>query len=164
MVDFIGIENKLRRLDAEYNNNMQDPDLPVFYSKLAVLEFSGWLEDSIDDILFRYIDSHILDTKVRDEIRKSVRKNYGFHYYNNLFKLFTSVLGVNNWENIEDALKPQKFHDLIDVANTYSGIRNQAAHSSIVVMHTFYSPSSTIAAYNRVKPAIMAIDNEISKL
>lgn len=74
MVDFIGIENKLRRLDAEYNNNMQDPDLPVFYSKLAVLEFSGWLEDSIDDILFRYIDSHILDTKVRDEIRKSVRK------------------------------------------------------------------------------------------
>lgn len=40
----------------------------------------------------------------------------------------------------------------------------KAAHSSIVVMATFSSPSTTIAAYNKVKPAMMIIENEIASL
>lgn len=164
MIDYVIIKNKLNRLDTEYNNSMSDPDLPIFYSKLAVLEFSGWLEDSIDYMLYSYIDNHIVDIKVREEIRNIVKNNYGFHYYANLFKLFSSVLGVNNWENIEDALKPQKFQDFVNTVNTYSGMRNKAAHSSVVVTNTFCSPSRTIDAFNKLKPALMIIEDKISEL
>lgn len=164
MVNYTDIEAKLQRLDIEYNNSILDPDLPIFYSKLAVIEFSGWMEDSVDSIVYEYIDNHILDPIVKQTIKKNVNGNLGFKYYSNLFKVFTSVLGVNTWENIEDKLKPQHFADLLNVTNTYTGIRNKAAHSSIVVMATFSSPSTTIAAYNKVKPAMMIIENEIASL
>lgn len=164
MVNYTDIEAKLQRLDTEYNNSILDPDLPIFYSKLAVIEFSGWMEDSVDSIVYEYIDNHILDPIVKQTIKKNVNGNFGFKYYSNLFKVFTSVLGVNTWENIEDKLKPQHFADLLNVTNTYTGIRNKAAHSSIVVMATFSSPSTTIAAYNKVKPAMIIIENEIASL
>lgn len=164
MVNYTDIEAKLQRLDTEYNNSILDPDLPIFYSKLAVIEFSGWIEDSVDSIVYDYIDNHIVDPIVKKNIKENVNKNYGFKYYSNLFKVFTSVLGVDTWENIEDKLKPQNLVDLVNVTSTFTGIRNKAAHSSIVVMATFSSPSTTIAAYNKVKPAMMIIENEISSL
>ena len=164
MVNYTDIEAKLQRLDTEYNNSILDPDLPIFYSKLAVIEFSGWIEDSVDSIVYDYIDNHIVDPIVKKNIKENVNKNYGFKYYSNLFKVFTSVLGVDTWENIEDKLKPQNLVDLENVTSTFTGIRNKAAHSSIVVMATFSSPSTTIAAYNKVKPAMMIIENEIASL
>lgn len=42
VVNYTDIEAKLLRLDTEYNNSILDPDLPIFFSKLAVIEFSGW--------------------------------------------------------------------------------------------------------------------------
>ena len=164
MVNYTDIEAKLQRLDTEYNNSILDPDLPIFYSKLAVIEFSGWIEDSVDSIVYDYIDNHIVAPIVKKNIKENVNKNYGFKYYSNLFKVFTSVLGVDTWENIEDKLKPQNLVDLVNVTSTFTGIRNKAAHSSIVVMATFSSPSTTIAAYNKVKPAMMIIENEIASL
>lgn len=164
MVNYTDIEAKLQRLDTEYNNSILDPDLPIFYSKLAVIEFSGWIEDSVDSIVYDYIDNHIVDPIVKKNIKENVNGNYGFKYYSNLFKVFTSVLGVDTWENIEDKLKPQNLVDLVNVTSTFTGIRNKAAHSSIVVTTTFSSPSSTIAAYNKVKPAMKIIEKEIASL
>ena len=164
MVNYTDIEAKLQRLDTEYNNSILDPDLPIFYSKLAVIEFSGWIEDSVDSIVYDYIDNHIVDPIIKKNIKESVNRNYGFNYYSNLFKVFTSVLGVDTWENIEDKLKPQNLVDLVNVTSTFTGIRNKAAHSSIDLMATFSSPSTTIAAYNKVKPAMMIIENEIASL
>lgn len=131
MVNYTDIEAKLQRLDIEYNNSILDPDLPIFYSKLAVIEFSGWIEDSVDSIVYDYIDNHIVDPIVKQNIKKNIKGNFGFNYYSNLFKVFTSVLGVDTWENIEDKLKPQKLVDLVNITSTFTGIRNKAAHSSI---------------------------------
>ena len=112
MVNYTDIEAKLQRLDTEYNNSILDPDLPIFYSKLAVIEFSGRIEDSVDSIVYDYIDNHIVDPIVKQNIKKNIKGNFGFNYYSNLFKVFTSVLGVDTWENIEDKLKPQNLVDL----------------------------------------------------
>ena len=164
VVNYSDIEAKLNRLDVEYNKNILDPDLPIFYSKLAVIEFSGWMEDSVDTIVYDYINAHILASVVKKQIEKYVKGNFGFNYYSNLFKVFTSVLGVNTWENIEDKLKPKNFANLVNVTSTYTGIRNKAAHSSVVVTNTFSSPSATIAAYNKIKPAMMMIEHEVAAL
>lgn len=118
----------------------------------------------MDSIVYDYIDNHIVDPIVKQNIKKNIKGNFGFNYYSNLFKVFTSVLGVDTWENIEDKLKPQKLVDLVNITSTFTGIRNKAAHSSIVVTATFSSPSTTIAAYNKVKPAMMIIENEIASL
>lgn len=122
MVNYTDIEAKLHRLDTEYNNSILDPDLPIFYSKLAVIEFSGWMEDSVDSIVYDYIDNHIVDPIVKQNIKKNVQGNFGFNYYSNLFKVFTSVLGVDTWENIEDKLKPQNLANLVNVTSTFTRV------------------------------------------
>lgn len=85
VVNYTDIEAKLQRLDTEYNNSILDPDLPIFYSKLAVIEFSGWIEDSVDSIVYDYIDNHIVDPIVKQNIKKNIQGNFGFNYYSNLF-------------------------------------------------------------------------------
>ena len=75
MVNYTDIEAKLQRLDTEYNNSILDPDLPIFYSKLAVIEFSGWMEDSVDSIVYEYIDNHILDPIVKQNIKNNINSN-----------------------------------------------------------------------------------------
>ena len=89
VVNYTDIEAKLLRLDTEYNNSIFDPDLPIFFSKLAVIEFSGWMEDSVDSILYNYIDNHIVDSTVKENIKKNVKGNFGFNYYSNLFKQYS---------------------------------------------------------------------------
>lgn len=164
MVDYLGIENTLLRLDTEYNACLTDPDMPIFFSKLAVLELSGWLEDSVDDILYGYIGAHLVDTDVIDPVKEIIKKNYGFKYERNIIKICLSVLGANIWENIVDKLKPIEYFDLKSITDSLTNSRNNAAHSSIIVTRTFSAPSSTLADFRKLKPAIQKMENEIKLL
>lgn len=51
------IRNTLDSLDSKYNSALtsSDPNEPVFYSKMAVLEYCGWIEEALDKIAIRCI-------------------------------------------------------------------------------------------------------------
>ena len=53
MVDYTTIRTILQKIEGEYNNYMVSSDvhMPQLLSKLATMEFSGWIEVSIDEIL-----------------------------------------------------------------------------------------------------------------
>lgn len=161
MVDYISIENTLQRLEKEYNACITDSDMPVFFSKLAVIELSGWLEDSIDVILNDYLDSHIVYSDVIDPVKEIIKKNYGFKYEKNILKICLSVLGANNWENIVDKLMPVEYENLKTITSSLTSSRNNAAHTSIVTTRTFNAPSLTLADFMKLKPAIITIEKEV---
>lgn len=48
MVNYVDIENTLIHLDTSYLSSMSDPLLPILLSKTALIEFSGWIEQSMD--------------------------------------------------------------------------------------------------------------------
>lgn len=164
VVDYISIENTLLRLDTEYNASIADPDMPIFFSKLAVIELSGWLEDSVDDILYEYIGQHLLDSDVIDPVKDIIQKNYGFKYSSNILKICLSVLGANNWENIVDKLKPVEYQNLKTITGSLTNSRNKAAHTSSVVTRTFNAPSSTLADFRKLKPSIQIIEREVKMM
>lgn len=164
MVDYISIENTLQRLDTEFNASITDPDMPVLFSKLAVIELSGWLEDSVDDILYEYIGQHLVDTDVINPVKEIIRKNYGFKYDSNILKICLSVLGANNWENIVDKLKPIEYQNLKNITGSLSISRNMAAHTSAVATRTFNAPSATLADFRKLKPAIQIIEREVKTI
>ena len=58
-VDYTTIETILNELEAQYSRTLglANVTLPVAYSKLALLEMSGWIEESVDTILYNYIDN-----------------------------------------------------------------------------------------------------------
>lgn len=163
MINYTDIETTLKKLDSEYNSNLSKPDLPIWYSKLALLELSGWIEDSVDDLVNGYINNHIVDNNIKKEITKIIKKNYGFDYEKNLFKLFSEVIGVNNLENIIDVLNAD-INVLKSITSALSLERNKAAHSSIIVTRTFAAPSSILANYHDLERIFKIIENEFKSL
>lgn len=168
VVDSAQINSNLRRLDTEYNRTIEeDPELPLFYSKLAVIEFGGWLEESFDEILLNYIDSHIVNSNCHSIIAKLIRRNYGFKFEDNIYKIFSIVIGANNWENIIDVLQQgANFSNLESILNQYSESRNKMAHTYSKNMMTphYKAPSQVISDFNKILPAIQEIEEEVQRL
>lgn len=80
VVNYSNIENTLANLDNTYLEYVSDSncELPILLSKTALIEFSGWIEQSIDQILYDYLDNHIVEINVNTYIKNQIRKNYGF--------------------------------------------------------------------------------------
>ncbi len=51
------ILRNLTKLDELYNNASGDDLSPIFYSKLALMEYCGWIECSIDLIMMRVTEA-----------------------------------------------------------------------------------------------------------
>ena len=109
MVDYTTIHNTLSLLDSEYGRAV-GMDLPLLFSKLAVIEFCGWIEESFDRLCKDYVSSWIVDSQNKTKIESIIKKNHGFHYDSNVFPLMCSVFGINNWENIIDGFQGVKNH------------------------------------------------------
>lgn len=165
MIDKIKISKTLKRLDTEYSKCISDPDMPILFSKLAVMEFCGWIEMSYDTILYEYIDSHIIETSCKKIIKGFIKNNSGFAYDKNTFKTFAIVLGANNWENVLDAISIEDKENFINILENYTKIRNRAAHTNTAgTTTTYYTPSNVIKDFNLFLPAISIIENEINKI
>ena len=166
VIDYIEIKNTLDRLDVEYNNQMSDIQMPILFSKLAVLEFCGWIEESFDDVLYQYIGNHIVDSNHIRITKKLVENNYGFDYEKHTFKLFSIVLGINNWENILDKLSTRELTNFQTILKGYSKIRNNAAHTytPIGTTRTYDAPSVVLGEFNKIKIPIQIIEKEINLL
>lgn len=137
---------------------MSDPILPILLSKTALIEFSGWIEQSIDQILYDYLDNHIID----DNMNKYIRKNYGFKYENNILKILSITIGAYNLENVLDRININQFKTLVD---GYSDKRNNAAHTHTAGTTTTYdAPSVILNDFRRIKPIITTIEKEVLSL
>lgn len=141
---------------------MSDPILPILLSKTALIEFSGWIEQSIDQILYDYLDNHIIDDNMNKYIRNQIRKNYGFKYENNILKILSITIGAYNLENVLDRININQFKTLVD---GYSDKRNNAAHTHTAGTTTTYdAPSVILNDFRRIKPIITTIEKEVLSL
>ena len=164
-VDYATIETILTVLDAQFSSTVGSTDrtLPIAYSKLSLLEISGWIEESMDTILFNYIDSKIIDATCKSQTKDVIRKNYSFdesHFYH----IFICALGVNNLENILDHIGAAQTTVLMAKFNDYASKRNNAAHKYQLVTSTFPAPSQVLNDYRIIKPIISDLEQEVIRL
>ena len=74
------ILDNLTTLDRKYRNSTTTKE-SLFYSKLAVLELCGWIEESMDDIVLRCARRHLKDQANIDYVHEDiVKRTYGFDY------------------------------------------------------------------------------------
>ena len=156
MIDYSSIQSTLNLLDNEYGR-ASSADLMALYSKLAVLEFSGWIEESFDTLCKDYIANCVAMPDNQQRIDGIIRKVYGFSYDTNVYPMMCSVLGINNWENVLDSFPSTDYSNMISVLSNYTTIRNQAAHKNSIpgITPIFNAPSTVISDYNRLKPAVV---------
>lgn len=155
----------LTQLEAEYSVST-DGTMQLLYSKLAVLEFCGWIEVSLDDLWLDYVQRKLVNPDNIKRINRIINKNYGFEYDNNIYPTMCSVLGVNNWENILDSFPTTAFINMKSVLSSYKDSRNQAAHTNTIpgVTHTYWAPSVVQNDYMRIKPAFQYLEYNIVTL
>ncbi|OFO73635.1 hypothetical protein HMPREF2983_00385 [Prevotella sp. HMSC077E09] len=162
MVNYVDIENTLNYLDSTYLASMSDPLLPILLSKTALIEFSGWIEQSMDQILYDYLDSHICETYIIKYIKDQIKKNYGFKYENNILRILSITIGAYNLENVLNKININLLKTLLD---KYSNKRNNAAHTHTLGTTTTYdAPSVILNDFKCVKPIITAIEHEVQSL
>ena len=162
MVNYVDIENTLNYLDSTYLASMSGPLLPILLSKTALIEFSGWIEQSMDQILYDYLDSHICETYIIKYIKDQIKKNYGFKYENNILRILSITIGAYNLENVLNKININLLKTLLD---KYSNKRNNAAHTHTLGTTTTYdAPSVILNDFKCVKPIITAIEHEVQSL
>ena len=165
MIDFTTIHTNLAHLDAEYSSTT-DITMSILYSKLAVIEFCGWIEVSIDTLAKDYLNNSILDHTLIGKVESFIDGHYGFNYDRNVLPIICSAIGTSNWENIIDICPVSDFANFLTVLGNYKRMRDSAAHTNVIIgiTMTYYSPSVVLNDYYKIKPAIHFFESQIAKL
>ena len=93
------IVNVIESINTEYNKSTTSTHYAILYSKLAIIEFCGWIEQTFDEILTEYVSTKILADNAKYIQEKVINPNYGFHYEKNFRKMMMTVIGIANTLN-----------------------------------------------------------------
>jgi hypothetical protein len=166
MIALSYISSTLTELDRLYNKSTSQKKA-VFYSKLALIELCGWVEETLDDIILRHAYRHLKDKDNKNYCKnRIVKPNYGFEYNKNIRPMLISLVGLIEVEKLELELEKNALITLLKghLGNIKES-RNIAAHTHVKgITKRFNAPSRTIGDFERIKPILLRIDKELRKM
>lgn len=135
----------------------------LFFSKLAILELCGWIEESMDDVIMRCAIRHLKEPANRQYCRKEfVERTYGFDYHNNFRFMLVRLLGLINVESIEARVDRHKLDSMTAALSSLKVQRNTEAHTHLKgITHTINAPSVTIAQFQPLYEGLREFDRVI---
>lgn len=158
------IQSNLKALDVKFRKSNSPKD-NLFYSKLAILELCGWLEESIDTVVRDCAKRHIKTLPNIAIIESEIKRNYGFSYDKNFKLLLSKVIGIVVFERIEGKIDSQKLQLFTSTISTLVTKRNSEAHTHIRgVAKTIDAPSVTIVNFNNLYNGLLEFESELKTL
>lgn len=145
------IEATLKALDKKYAEASSQKE-SWLYSKLAILELCGWIEESMDDIVLRCAKRHLGTSKHFDLYQeKYVDKVHGFGYKQHFRLMLQGLLGVIVTRKVEKKVDALKLDRLKSTLGSLKSTRDKMAHTHIRgTTPSIDAPSRTIANYKAV--------------
>lgn len=157
------IKTSLTELEKLYSTSTSQKKA-IYFSKMAIIELCGWIEETFDDIVIRHANRHLSNPDNKKYCKYSiVKRNNGFHYEVNVRPMLISVIGLIEVEKLEIELeKTAKITLLKTYLENLKGIRNDAAHTHLRgITKTYNAPSRTLGDYNNIIPILEEIDNQL---
>jgi hypothetical protein len=153
----------LNRLDKLYNDSTSD-DQKIFYSKLALIELCGWIEETMDDIVLRCAKRCLKSPANLKFIDKTVHNTNSFEY-EAFRKMLMMVIGLATLEKIEEQLETTgKISALKGDLGNLKRSRNQAAHTHTKgTLTTYDAPSKTKYNFDRIYALLTELDAELQR-
>lgn len=153
----------LNRLDKLYNDSTTD-DQKIFYSKLALIELCGWIEETMDDIVLRCAKRCLKSPANKKFIDKTVHNTNSFEY-EAFRKMLMMVIGLATLEKIEEQLETTgKISALKGYLVNLKRSRNQAAHTHTKgTLTTYDAPSKTKYNFDRIYALLTELDAELQR-
>lgn len=148
----------LKTLDRNYKTATSRESL--FYSKLAILELCGWIEESMDDIVLRCAYRHLSEKDNNKFVKEQiVKKTYGFDYEQHFRKMLIHLLGIINVEKIEKSIDQSKRTKFMAALAELKTVRNQEAHTHIKgVTRHINAPSVTHSKFSALYDGLLEFD------
>lgn len=159
------IESNLKQLNRLYlEANTQKSKL--YYSKLAMLELCGWIEESMDNIVQMCANRELTLQASKNYIANQIVKpTYGFEYKKHFMKMLSYVIGLINIEKLENKLDSIKKARLESALGTLKSARNREAHTHLKgVTRQVDSPSITINLFDNVFEGLKDIEVNLKGL
>jgi len=158
------IESTLNELEKLYNQHYSYKK-DIYYSKLALLELCGWIEESFDSIIFVSVGKKIKTLTYKKILKDIVEKNHGFQYSSNFRPMLIKSVGLKNAESIENKID---VNGAIQVLSTTLGnlktVRNDNAHTFIRgVTSSIQTPSVTKSQFLLIYPILIEFHKMIKK-
>jgi hypothetical protein len=154
----------LNWLDQLYNDPTADDQKTSSYSKLALIELCGWIEETMDDIVLRCAKRCLKSPANKKFIDKTVHNTNSFEY-EAFRKMLMMVIGLATLEKIEEKLeKTGKISALKGDLGNLKTSRNRAAHTHTKgTLTTYDAPSKTKYNFDRIYALLTELDAELQR-
>jgi hypothetical protein len=159
------ILNNLNILDKLFNN-CKDTKRELFYSKLAILELCGWIEETMDDIIRNIANIRLKKIENQKELENNIiRRTHGFEYKNHFREMLIKTIGIINVEKLEIKVDQAKRQILEATLDALKELRNKEAHTHLKgITKTIDAPSVTKSRLIGVYNGLRDIDTKLRKL
>lgn len=169
IVNDVEIRQIVSDLEVKYNSDITtNLQHAILDSKLAIIEFCGWIEQTFDEILVDYCANKLIKSDyLIFHQQKIIEPNYGFHYEKNFRGMILKTIGINNLESIEDCLENYSafLSTFKSILGTFTVSRNKAAHTYTPrgALPSYDTPSIVLNNTNLITPILQKIEQEIMK-
>ena len=138
----------------------------LFYSKLAVLELCGWIEESMDDMIQilakKYLKEQINLNYIEDPV---IKFTHGFKYKGDFRNMLIQLIGVINVEKLENNLDSTKFHIMKSTLGSLKECRDKQAHTHIKgIRQIIDSPSLTKDRFWKIYEGLKDFESCVRKM
>jgi hypothetical protein len=164
MISRCYITDILNDLNKGYINS-SSPKKSSFYSKLAVIELCGWIEESMNDIIMRCATRKLKLPSSRKYAEKQIVKpNYGFTYDGHFRKMLIQLMGIITTERIERLVDPLTSDVFKSQLKSLKTVRNSEAHTHLKgFTRSIDAPSVTLGRLPSIYSGLNEYDRVIRK-
>ena len=136
------------------------------FAKLAVLEYCGWLEESIDEITRNCVREHLRSKKSRALLEARIKQTHGFLYMDHFRPLMCFALGTVNIVRLERELNKSGSLDLLKTnLSAMNQMRKRAAHTFTRGTTASYdAPSTTIRNFDQTSPILLDVWAKVASI
>lgn len=168
MISIDKIEKTLEWLEKCYDNSKNtEIEESKIYSKIAILELSGWVEESMDGIILDLADKKLDSSNAKKRLEKIISNINGFTYEKHFLEMLRKSIGVINEEAVEKKIRDMPDGKLIKLKNALDRLyneRNTLAHTFSQGKQEYVdSPSVVKGYYDDICSGLKAFEVEIAK-
>lgn len=160
------ISQNLEQLEAAYRK-ASHPKYKTYLSKLAILELCGWVEMSMDQIVEDHAKKNLREPKNLADYKKTIKRTYGFEYEMHFRKLLINLIGLINFENIEQRIQNATHVKFISELSNLKTIRDKQAHTYLkgpAATLTIDSPLVTKQRFSYIHAGLKQLELELKKI
>jgi hypothetical protein len=170
MIEKAKIQSNIDLIKNLYQNS-KTSDEGVLYSKLAILEICGWIEESMDDIVSSCATNNLKVSDNLKSFKETMRRNYSFDYNQNLRGMLIEIIGLINVERLEQGLinkgliNQTRFEKMKSSLAWLKKRRDDLAHTFVKDTTTSIdAPSTTCEHFKNVNLGLEDIEDGICNM